>query len=192
MGTRDEILAAAARIMREQGYARATTKEIARSAGYSEAALYKHFQDKTEIFLGVLSEQLPALGSTLAELAANAGKGTVRGNLVKVTEAALHFYRESFPIAASLFSTRELLTAHRDAIHARGAGPRNPLAGLSRYLHTEQRLGRLPRAADPDAMSALLLGACFQQAFFWQFEAEDVDSAGLAKSLVKTLLHGLR
>ena len=35
MGTREKILAAAARIMREQGYARATTKEIARAAGFS-------------------------------------------------------------------------------------------------------------------------------------------------------------
>ncbi|HVV09217.1 helix-turn-helix domain-containing protein [Amycolatopsis sp.] len=192
MGTREEILAAAARIMREQGYARATTKEIARAAGYSEAALYKHFHDKTEIFLGVLDGQLPALGGVLAELAANTGKGTVRANLVKVAETALHFYEESFPIAASLFATRELLTAHRDGVRARGAGPRHPQLGLSRYLRAEQRLGRLPRTADPDAMSALLLGACFQQAFLGHFDVdENTDHAVLARSLVKALLHGL-
>ncbi|GAB2994492.1 TetR/AcrR family transcriptional regulator [Amycolatopsis acidiphila] len=191
MGTRDEILAAASRIMREQGYARATTKEIARAAGYSEATLYKHFADKTEIFLGVLSEQLPALGALLTELAEDAGKGTVRANLVKVARAALDFYVASFPISASLFSTSDLRTKHRDAVRERGVGPRNPQRMLSRYLRAEQRLGRLPRATDVDAMAALLLGACFQQAFLISFEGEppapdELDA--LAKSLVKPLL----
>jgi AcrR family transcriptional regulator len=191
LGTRDEILAAASRIMREQGYARATTKEIARAAGYSEAALYKHFADKTEIFLGVLSEQLPALAALLTELAENAGKGTVRANLAKVARAALDFYTASFPISASVFSTTELRTKHRDAVAERGAGPRHAQLWLSRYLRAEQRLARLPRSADPDAMAALLLGACFQQGFLLAFEGanpppDQLDA--LARKLVKTLL----
>jgi AcrR family transcriptional regulator len=193
MGTREQILAAATRVMREQGYARATTKEIARAAGYSEAALYKHFPDKAAIFIGVLSEQLPALGLILTELAGDAGKGTVRANLTKVARAALDFYTESFPIAASLFSTRELLTAHRTAVLERGAGPRTPLSNLSRYLRAEQRLGRLARTVDADAVAALLLGACFQQAFLIHFEADRPAPAQLdilAKSLVKTLMNG--
>ncbi|HEX4258089.1 MAG TPA: helix-turn-helix domain-containing protein, partial [Streptosporangiaceae bacterium] len=45
--TRDRILDAATHVMRTRGFARTTTKEIARAAGYSEATLYKHFQDKT-------------------------------------------------------------------------------------------------------------------------------------------------
>ncbi|SFJ89328.1 TetR/AcrR family transcriptional regulator [Amycolatopsis sacchari] len=188
MGTREAILAAASRIMREQGYARATTKEIARAAGYSEAALYKHFADKTEIFLGVLTEQLPALGAVLTDVAANAGRDTVRANLTKVAKAALDFYAESFPIAASVFSTRELLAAHRDAVHERSAGPHHPHDKLVEYLRTEQRLGRLPRSADLDAIAALLLGACFQQAFLSHFEDGPRDFDALAKTLVKPLL----
>lgn len=192
MGTREAILEAATRIMREQGYARATTKEIARAAGYSEAALYKHFRDKTEIFLGVLSEQLPPLGEVSAD---DAGTSTVRANLTRVTRTALAFYTESFPIAASVFSTRELLVAHREAIRERGAGPRRALTGLAAYLRAEQKLGRLPRSADTGAMAALLLGACFQQAFLFHFDGAQPDPEHLdrlAKSLVKTLLTAVR
>ena len=36
--------------MRKVGLVRATTKEIARVAGYSEAALFKYFQDKDDLF----------------------------------------------------------------------------------------------------------------------------------------------
>ena len=68
--TRDRILDAAAHVMRTRGFARTTTKEIARAAGYSEATLYKHFQDKTDLFLAVLKERLPSLGSTLSALSA--------------------------------------------------------------------------------------------------------------------------
>jgi len=188
MGTRERILAAATRIMREQGYARATTKEIARAAGFSEAALYKHFRDKTEIFLAVLSTQSPPL-----DLAGQAGKSTVRANLTRFTRAAIAFYAESFPIAASVFSTRELLTAHRAALAELGAGPRRPLAGLARYLREEQKLGRLARTVHADAMAALLFGACFQQAFLLHFDGEEPSPEAmdrLAKDLVRTLLHG--
>lgn len=191
MGTRERILAAAEKIMRERGYARATTKEIARAAGYSEAALYKHFQDKTEIFLGVLSERMPAFGATLSELTAQAGKGSLRAHLVRLARSALDFYTETFPIAASLFSTRELLAAHRKALRELGAGPRGPLIAVAQYLRAERRLGRLPRGTDVEAMAALLLGACFQQAFLIQFEDTDpspTERDALAKSLVRTLL----
>ncbi|GLY63864.1 TetR/AcrR family transcriptional regulator [Amycolatopsis taiwanensis] len=191
MGTREQILAAAEEIMRERGYARATTKEIARAAGYSEAALYKHFQDKTEIFLGVLSERMPAFGATLGELTAQAGKGSLRAHLVRLARSALDFYTETFPIAASVFSTRELLAAHRKALRELGPGPRGPQIAVAGYLRAERRLGRLPRTTDVDAMAALLLGACFQQAFLIRFEDANPSSEerdALAKSLVRILL----
>ncbi|NIH85972.1 TetR/AcrR family transcriptional regulator [Amycolatopsis granulosa] len=186
MGTREKILAAAAGIMREQGYARATTKEIARAAGFSEAALYKHFADKTEIFLGVISSQLPALDTALGEL--TAGRHTLRGNLVRITATAIDFYTESFPIGASLFSSQDLLDAHRAAIREHGATPRTPVARLAEYLRAERTLGRLPSTSDPDAIAALLLGAAFQQGFLRNWDAESGDPAGLARKLVKAVV----
>lgn len=194
MGTRADILAAARRIMRDEGYARATTKQIARAAGYSEAALYKHFRDKTEIFLGVLGEQLPALAALLAELGQRPGAATVRANLTRVARTALDFYTESFPIAASLFSSRDLLVAHRDALRDRESGPRTPLTALTGYLRAEQRSGRLPDTVDAEAAASLLLGSCFQQAFLIHFEGTEAGGDqldALAERLVGTLLAGL-
>jgi len=192
MGTREDILGAAARIMRTEGYARATTKEIARAAGYSEATLYKHFQDKTEIFLRVLEEQLPGLAALLGRLEERAGTGDVRGNLEELVVTAVEFYADGFPVAASLFSSQKLLTAHRDRLHELGAvGPRTPEELLARYLAAEQRLGRIAPSAEPQAMAQLLLGACFQQAFLADFAGERPggdDPADLARRLVATVL----
>ncbi|MFF5989219.1 TetR/AcrR family transcriptional regulator [Prauserella flavalba] len=193
MGTREDIIAAAARIMRDEGYARATTKEIARAAGYSEAALYKHFHDKTEIFVSVLTERLPGLVPLLGDLQGRAGEGAVRDNLVDVARTAIAFYAESFPLSASVFSSRQLLAAHRERLRelAPGSGPDRPLTALAAYLRAERDGGRVPAEVDPGAAAALLLGACFQQAFLVAFTGDRPDGDtlhDLAADLVGALV----
>lgn len=194
MTTRDEILDAAEAVMRELGLAKATTKEIARAAGYSEATLYKHFADKTEIFLAVLSERLPELGTTLRELTAAAGSRTVQANLTRLAHDAMEFYTQVFPIAASLFSETKLLAAHRRRLAELDAGPQLVNLGLVGYLRAEQRQGRVRRGADLDAVAALLLGACFQHAFLVTFAGERPSQRELnrrARALATTVLAAL-
>ena len=147
--TRERILDAAAHVMSTKGLTAATTKEIARAAGFSEAALYKHFQDKEELFLCVLSTRLPPLIALLAELPERAGRGTVTATLEEVARAAVAFYDRSVPIAASLFADPQLLARHRERIGESGAGPQRPSEALTAYLRAEQRLGRLSRSAKP-------------------------------------------
>jgi AcrR family transcriptional regulator len=213
--TRDRILDAAAHVMRTRGFARTTTKEIARAAGYSEATLYKHFQDKTDLFLAVLKERLPSLGSTLSALSAGidadagadagpqASAGTngptdasesLASRLTATAHGAIAFYEASFPISASVFSEPELLAAHHAAVTGRGGGPQYPLEALARYLRLEQGRGRIRPGADCDAAASLLLGSCFQYAFlrcFAQLPADPAAAQAHASAVVTTLLAGL-
>ena len=66
--TRDHILDAAALLIRDIGLGHTTTKEIATAAGLSEAALYRHFADKADLFLCVIGERLPELVAALQDL----------------------------------------------------------------------------------------------------------------------------
>jgi len=112
--------------MRTRGLAGATTKEIAKAAGYSEAALYKHFRDKTDLVLAVLSERIPSPPATLlATLERGAGVGDLEATLTEVARAAIAFCRHGFPMAASLFAEPKLLAAYREALRARDAGPQH-------------------------------------------------------------------
>ncbi|WP_427887725.1 TetR/AcrR family transcriptional regulator [Kribbella sp. GL6] len=195
MGTRDDILDAAADVLRTQGYARATTRSIAQAAGYSEAALYKHFADKSAILLAVIHERMPELPGSLKELIGNPGGGTVRGNLTRLARIAIDFYVEGFPILVSLFSSRELLTAHRLRLQELNAGPHRAQEGLTRYLREEQKLGRIRRTADVPAAAALLFGACFQRGFEVNFTGatpSDAETDKYAAALGKTLYESLR
>lgn len=189
MDTRSRMLDAAAHVMRTKGLARSTTKEIARESGFSEAALYKHFRDKTDLFIAVLGERTPGhLPDLIAGLPGRAGAGLVRETLVEVARTAIEFYRETFPVAGSLFSDPSLLSAQRDALAERGTGPQHVRAGLAEYLAGEQRAGALATGVDPEAAAALLLGASFQSAFFAHLTDEPGPSP---ESLADTLLNGI-
>jgi AcrR family transcriptional regulator len=204
--TRERILDAAEELMRTIGLARATTKEIARAAHCSEAALYKHFTGKEEIFVHVLRERLPRLNPLLDELNSapptaspdaspdGAPARSVEQNLVEIAQHAARFYERSFPIVASLFAEQKLLRRHDEAMRSLDAGPQKPVQALAGYLRAERDAGRIRENADPDAAAALLLGACSQRAVLLSIgggadEAQPLEK--FAAALVRTLLAGI-
>lgn len=148
------------------GLANTTTREIAQAAGLSEAALYKHFDDKADLFLCVLRERLPDLFAALRDLPHRVGQRTVRANLEDLTRVALAFYRDSAPFAASLFSRPELLARYQEHLRATGGGPHRARDLLVDYLRAEQRIGRVAPDANPQIAAVALIGACLQRAFF--------------------------
>ena len=192
--TRERMVEAAERVMRSKGLAHATTREIAREAGYSEGAIYKHFESKEELFICVLAERLPPFVDVLRELPRRAGRETVGGVLEEVAGAALAFYGESFPMSVSVFSEPGLLARHREEVKRRGAGPRKANEALAAYLEAERGLGRVREGADPEAAAAMLLGACFQRAFFGSYSDEGTAPAQderFVADVVGTLMRGL-
>jgi AcrR family transcriptional regulator len=188
------MVEAAERVMRERGLARSTTREIAREAGFSEGALYKHFDSKEDLFLHVLAERLPSFVALAKELPGRAGVGTVEETLREVARKSLAFFGRGLPMFASIFSEPALLSRHAQEIRRRGGGPHRANEAVSAYLRDEQRLGRVRDDADPEAAAAMLLGACFQRAFLRQFLAEEDDPAEeerFAEDVVGTLIRGL-
>lgn len=192
--TRARILDAAHDLMLTIGLARATTKEIAKAAGCSEAALYKHFASKEELFVGVLQERLPRLGPLLRRLAEDPGERPVEENLTEIARLASHFYAQSFPIAASLYAETKLKRRHEDSMREMGTGPHMPIEALDTYLCAERDAGRIDPGADTFAAASLLLGACAQRAFAYDATVgkqppQPVDE--FAAALARTLLAGI-
>jgi AcrR family transcriptional regulator len=194
LSMRERALAAAERVIRAKGLARATTKEIAHAAGCSEGTLYNHFKGKEDLFLCVLRERLPDFIRLVIRFPERAGSGTVRDNLEELAGAALAFYRQSIPLGTSFFSEPELLMRHRRLLRDKNAGPHKANTLLATYLHAEQEIGRVDDGVDPQAASYLLLGACFQQAYWDHFlgvESDETASADFVDKLLDALLSGL-
>ncbi len=51
---REQIVGAATRVFAEKGFRRATTREVARTAGVSEGTIYNYFEDKDALLLAIL------------------------------------------------------------------------------------------------------------------------------------------
>ncbi|MFF1376964.1 TetR/AcrR family transcriptional regulator [Streptomyces sp. NPDC058308] len=192
--TRARILDAAHELMVTRGLARTTTKEIAKAALCSEAALYKHFASKEELFVGVLQERLPRLTPLLDELLEKPGERSVAENLTEIARSASGFYAQSFPIAASLYAETKLKRRHEDSLREMGAGPHMPIEALDAYLRAERDAGRIAPDADTFAAASLLMGACAQRAFAYDATVgkqppQSVDE--FAAALARTLLKGI-
>ena len=89
--SRERILDAAVRVMRERGLANTTTKLIAAQAGLSEAMLYKHFADKQQLFLSVLRERTPR-----ARFEADAGGESLAAGLAALVADLMTFFTRTF------------------------------------------------------------------------------------------------
>ena len=74
--TRQALIEAALQVFLERGFARATTREIARRAGLSEGTMYRHFSDKYELFHEVFLSLVLEIGEELGRLPGRAGRET--------------------------------------------------------------------------------------------------------------------
>jgi TetR/AcrR family acrAB operon transcriptional repressor len=66
--TRLNILNAALELFHETGYSRTTLEQIARKAGVTRGAIYWHFKDKVDLFLGLKDEIEQSAGTRLEDL----------------------------------------------------------------------------------------------------------------------------
>ncbi|MFC4603237.1 TetR/AcrR family transcriptional regulator [Rhodococcus kronopolitis] len=191
---RDRILDAAASTMRDRGLSRATTKEIAAVAGYSEAMIYKLFDDKVDLFLSVLRERVPVVDILTRTDRTPGASSTLEGRLVATIEQITAFYRQTFAIGASLFSDAELLERHRAAVMAHGAGPALLPAAVARFLQNEQHTGTIVAGAPINGAASAIAGACYLRAFLEQFYGPEHPQEPMAEftaSVIATVLPAL-
>jgi AcrR family transcriptional regulator len=196
--SRDRILDGAVEVMRSRGLARASTKEIARAAGVSEALLYKLFADKTDLLLCVFAERLP-WGSALRDYVTDrVGKRTVAENLTAMLIEIEQLFDANLPIAMSLFSDVELMAREVEALQARGGpGPGILIQNVSDYLRAEQVAGRVRTGVPIEAAATTLVATSLHHAFATFFyvggRSEDREKAFgvLADGVVATVLNGI-
>ncbi|MGO1849498.1 MULTISPECIES: TetR/AcrR family transcriptional regulator [unclassified Microbacterium] len=189
MSARERILDAAAVLMRTSGLAETTTRAIAREAGCSEALLYKNFSDKQHIFTAVLKERMPRLSTPDALI----GEATVAANLTSMVAELVAFYRESFPIAASMLGSASLRAAHRESVGRLGSGPDVPAQIVQRYIDGELAAGRIREDVDSVTTARLLTGAALFEALQAAYGDDPLDDPhDLARSIVTAAFRGLQ
>ncbi len=155
--TREKLIEATVRLVREVGYARTTTRAIAQAAGVAEGTLYRHYPDKAGLFAEAIRVQSAPVTEWVRGLPDRAGAGTVAGNLTECLTRLATLREAVIPFEIAMLTDPEL---------APGPGPApvippGPPEFLADYLRAEQRLGRIRADADPARAAVVLLAALF-------------------------------
>ena len=160
---RRRILDATEQLLRKAGRAHVTTRSIAKAAGCSDGALYKHFSSLDELLLELFKEKIPAF-TGLHQLALHVGEGEVTSILAKVLETGLAFFRSALPLWLVLAGDEPLRKAYFARMKGEARGPHIPIEGIAAFLRAEQRLGRVRKEADPVAGAELLVASILTRA----------------------------
>ena len=169
--TREGLLAAAARVITEKGYAAASVEDIAAAAGFTKGAVYTHFATKLDLFVALATahlrapQPLPAPGGLAAGLAASlrAEGGDPSCVLLTLEVLALAVRDAEFreAIGPAWVDALDLAAAQVAADRGGDAAvptwaDRDTAIGLMALVNTGRALAflTLPEATDPRATSA--------------------------------------
>ena len=160
--TRARLIEATRSVVREVGYAHASTRAIAEAAGVAEGTIYRHFPDKAALFFATVLESNAPIVAWVTSLPARAGQGTVEGNLTDAAVRLAGLRDQIMPLELAIATDPELAAQRRGAMAAAGPSlPPGPPEAVAAYLAAEQRLGRVRGDLDPREAASVLLGALF-------------------------------
>ena len=162
--TRQALIEAALQVFLERGFARATTREIARRAGLSEGTMYRHFSDKYELFHEVFLSLVLEIGEELKRLPERAGGETVRANLESVFSQIGQMQAQLSSLMASIWADPALgksFDAYARDSAQEGFERPEPVTLVAEYIRAEQELGRIRRDVDATEAAAVVVSVPF-------------------------------
>ena len=152
---RDELLAAAARVFGEKGYAAASMQELAESMSLKPTAVYHYFASKDELLTEIVVKAHAEAWQTVSR--AISATNDARHALSAFIESLTNWADGRRHEASILLQAQPISEgAARDAVREAGAAYRNCLTELVRRGQAD---GQLKRDLDPELAAAAILGA---------------------------------
>lgn len=189
--TRVRLIEATRSVVRDVGYAHASTRAIARAAGVAEGTIYRHFPDKASLFVATVLESNAPIVEWVATLPARAGEGSVEENLVRAAVRLAGLRDQVLPLEMAIAADPELAAQRRRALAAAGPSlPAGPPEALAAYLAAEQRLGRVREDIDAGEAAAVFLGVLYALGGMPGIGDEGIGPGRIASS-VRLLVRGI-
>lgn len=172
-GAREAILAAAAALIGEQGLPSLTTREVARRAGVSEASVFYHFGDKAGLLQQVVMAGLTPLKEPVPDGAS--GDQPLASTLLRLGTALEAFFDHAMPVLAAIQADGGLRHSFAERLAQGDLGPHRGIRLLSQHVTALSAEGLVDTGLDADAVSLLLLGACFLRSWERQMTGAERD-----------------
>jgi AcrR family transcriptional regulator len=148
---RNQILDAAAAVFAEKGFHRATTKEIARTAGVSEGTIYNYFDSKADLLIGIMTRlaELEHLDEELAD----ALQSDVRDFFIAVFRQRMGLVRQKDETIQAIMPEIMVNPALRERFYQQFVQPTTML--FEQYIQTRVELGHIRPLNVPLAVRAV-------------------------------------
>ncbi|THV30007.1 TetR family transcriptional regulator [Glycomyces paridis] len=151
---RQQLFAAAEQVVLRDGPARLSGRAVTVEAGVAAGLLYAHFTDLDDFLTAYAVDRAFTVSAAAAALPERAGRATVAANLA---DALLTIPRPALTALAKLLILRpDLVPRVHAVLGEETAGLDAVERSVAAYLAAEQRLGRVPQAAD---LASLALAA---------------------------------
>jgi AcrR family transcriptional regulator len=150
---RIQILLGAAQVFSQKGFHKATTKEIAKTAGVSEGTIYNYFDTKRELLLAMIElVATQSLAAVVKDRSSDDPKAFLRAVLLDRYKLLYEEGQFMAPIIAEIFSDVEL----RQAVYQQILKP--VLAHMEQFFEENIKAGRF-RPVNPMVVTRALAGA---------------------------------
>jgi AcrR family transcriptional regulator len=183
---RDQLFAAAERVLLRDGPNALTSRAVTTEAGYAKGVLHRHFADFDAFLAELTADRIARLDSQAAALRTTAGTGTVAGHLTDALTAI--FGAVALGIVSLVMSRDELRARLRQATPAGIPLLAEATAMIASYLTVERELGRLAADADVDTLAPTLIGAAH---LLFAGREGIAPGAGAVRRLVTTVMAGV-
>jgi len=159
--TRERIVAAAAPLFNQRGYAASTMSELMAATGLEKGGIYRHFESKDELALAAFDHTLSAQAQRIRRLV-DAEHGVINRLTALARGVAGAIDRSAVPGGCPLLNTAVETDDGESAVHAELR--KRARAGLRRMIDSAQRIitagieaGELPAAVDARAEAEALV-----------------------------------
>ena len=186
----DQILDRAMSLVRRGGLSALTTRRLAESVGFTEAALYRHFPSKQALILGMMDRLETMLLGPVRKIAEDTALD-VPARLQRIVHHHTAIVRENrgLPILllaeASASRDEVLLTRMRSILQAY-------LAILEHLIAEGQARGEVVHGPEADCLAMLLLGAPAALAIRHRLEPDETAEERFSETLIPFLVRSIR
>ena len=178
----DELLTVAREVFVEKGFA-ASTREIARRAGISEAVIYQRHPHKVDLFFAAMVPPVLDVEDLLATRATDLG---VLEHLEEIALGMMEYFRELMPILLQVmthpsFDFEKFVRRHPDSPMGRIR------VGLMEYLETQRARGNIV-AGNVGPAALTLIASMHSLAIF---ERLGVHGGSFDEAVVRAMVRSL-
>jgi AcrR family transcriptional regulator len=179
---------AALEIFSREDFHKATMRSIAREADVTTSIIYKHFKNKDELYVTLISTIIDRANNELNIILE--GLSGIKNKVYKISRYYLDFYQENYPIAHMVYASTNLnyWYEYEKAFEtARESG-----SFLIRIIIEGQKNGEVRKDLDLRIISHIYHGALHHMVINWLYNNRSYKLSDSADSLAEVIYRAIR